>query len=730
MTYYYAHTKNEKGEWHYLNDHLNKVADYAKGFAKGFYKGQVAELAEFIGLLHDLGKVNPGFQDYLLTIDKGKPAETVPHAPWGGDFVYLIHGQNNAMHKIIGLPVAGHHSGLEEPGTLSARLIELDSIDKDRKMFTLMQNAIRDVMANRHMKTIRLPQNIDNLQWEFLIRMLFSVLIDADRLDTEGHFHHDKQYLRNKEKPTIKKMAKVFRQNQDEFLKKCQQDNPTFLNKIRKQIYDSCLMAATGKPGIYKLTVPTGGGKTRSVLGFALEHALTNEQKTIVFALPYTSIIDQTAQIYREIFGKNAVLEHHSQVQYGDDEMQDPGILRLKLAEENWDVPLIVTTTVQLLESLFSNSPSRCRKIHNLAQSVIILDEAQSLPLELFKPTLQVLRDLVDNYGTTVVLSTATQPALRGDYLTELTDIEICEIVPEYEKYYKELIRVHYKRLPGQVSMDDLAEEIFQYKQVMVIMNTRKQALQLVKKLNGKDCIHLSTLLCGIHRQDLLKDVRRRLKNGEPVRLISTQVVEAGVDLDFPVVYRALGPLDRIVQAAGRCNREGRPEKGKVTIFELIEEAPLRGPYAAGIETAKLVLAEYEDPEILNDPGIFEEYYSRLYYTLGNDLDKYNIQLMRERLNYPKTAQEYRLIKDNTVPVVVKYGNYKKSVGEWLKQPCRDSWRRLQPYLVNIYEWELRVLINYGLLRELTKGLYMWEGVYDPLTGINEVELDPADLIV
>lgn len=720
---FYAHTTNEKGEWHLLADHLNCVANLTKSFASKYYEGQVAQLAELMGLLHDLGKVNPGFQEYLRAVEKGKKHAKVPHSPWGCLFIYIIQS-DLTMRKLLGMPVAGHHSGLDEPGNLS---VKLTKYIQDKEMINLMISFFNKIMKDRMISTVKL-QNMNALQVELLVRMLFSAMIDADRLDTENHMNPDKANLRlNKTK--LKQLAEIFQDKQNEFMKNNLTEKPTNVNLIRKQIYEKCLAQALNKPGLFRLTVPTGGGKTRSALAFALEHAVSNDQQRIIFALPYTSIIDQTAQTYREIFGDYEVLEHHSQLQVKDDEDQNKEFLGLRLAEENWDMPVIVTTTVQLLESLFSDNPSKCRKLHNLSQSIIIFDEAQTLPIELLKPTFQVLRDLIENYGSTVVLSTATQPALQGNFLQEFSEMVIKEIVPDYQSNFKELIRVRYSRKQEPLSIDELAIEISKYSQVLVIMNTRKQALNLVKALKCEGCMHLSTLLCGKHRREILDEVKKRLKQGLPIRLISTQVVEAGVDLDFPVVYRILGPLDRIAQAAGRCNREGNLDYGKVTIFELTEEQSPQGSYKAGLETAKLILAENDSPDILNNPSIFEEYFSRLYNKMGNNLDKYEVQKSRNKLNYPNTAEKYRLINDNTVTVVVKYDDYKQQLNQWLSFPGRDTWRTLQPYLVNVYELESRTLISDGLITKLTDELYIWEGVYDKIMGISAVS-DPADYIV
>lgn len=722
---YYAHTQNDQGNKHSLEEHLLSVAAMASKFSKDFYHGQFERIAWLIGLLHDIGKVNPLFQKYLQDIEMGVPCRKTIHAPWSALFAHRTNTQTE-MRIILGLPIAGHHSGLDEYGISSAKIAALGNDDEMlQRMFSLVQR----LLIGHNDLLCKLPE-LDSLRTELLIRMLFSALIDADRLDTEAHMSPKKS--KNRERTaSIGELVVKFNANQQDFMAKYQTQEITNVNQHRMQIYHACIENARGKPGLYRLTVPTGGGKTRNGLAFALEHAWSNNQQRIIFALPYTSIIDQTVDEYRGIFGHEAVLEHHSALVLSDDEEQNESRMRLRLAEENWDVPLIVTTNVQILESLFSNNPSRCRKIHRLANSVIVFDEAQTIPTELLKPTFQAIRDLIENYGTTVILSTATQPALGGDYLGMFHGIDIKEIVPNYKEHYESLKRTKYKYLAEALSIEKLANTLSQHQQVLVILNTRKDAVKLMDTMKDKESLHLSTLLCAAHRREILTEVRKRLDSKLPIRLISTQVIEAGVDIDFPAVYRCLGPLDRIVQAGGRCNREGgMSEPGLVTIFQLLEGASPGGHYKAGIELARLILTEYPTADILNQPFIFDEYFTRLYKTLGSEIDKYDIQSERSKLNYPVVANKYRLIKDNAVPVIVKYGDYNKAMIRWENYPGRDSWRGLQPFIVNISEWESRDFIRNGLMTIVTEGLYMWEGVYDEKTGISGAHIDPADLIV
>jgi CRISPR-associated endonuclease/helicase Cas3 len=407
----------------------------------------------------------------------------------------------------------------------------------------------------------------------------------------------------------------------------------------------------------------------------------------------------------------------------------------LRLACENWDAPVIVTTTVQLFESLFSNRPGACRKLHNIARSVVILDEAQTLPLRLLAPILDMLQQLADHYGTSVVLSTATQPAFQtNQYLEGLREVH--EIVPEAERYFALLKRVDYglPALRERWSWERAAGEMRRADTCMAVVNTKGDALSLLDALGDETALHLSTLLCGAHRRDVLGEVKRRLEAGEPCRLVSTQVVEAGVDVDFPMVLRAVGPLDSIVQAAGRCNREGRMPTGRVVIFEP-DNGHLPGcAYRTATETARAIL---KSPAAdLHDPSLYRQYFERLYGAVN--LDAEGIQERRERFDYPEVAKRFRLIEDETVPVVVRYAPRGRDVSEvtaLLEEVrlstgiARQVLRRLQPYMVNLHS---RLIAGYqakGLVSEIAPGLWEWRGDYDPVRGVGTDGIAPEGLV-
>lgn len=736
----YAHTpsKNEPHRWHMLKDHIIETAKTTRAFAKHFGS---ANTGFTLGIFHDLGKLNPLFQDYLQTCAEGKKGESVPHSVCGASYLWKMLLRHNSGDASMAICALGHHGGLPSHADTATKGGKLDQWWNDAQNQQLKKE-MRKVLQDL---SVREPESlpIDNLRCELRIRMLFSALVDADYLDTEKHFNQQQADKRGQWTRPVD-LWPIFRADQ---LRTMWRGRGSYINRIRRQIYFSCIQASKQPPGVFRLTVPTGGGKTRSGLGFALSHAAAHRQhgfSRVIIALPYTSIIDQNARVYREIFGDHFVLEHHSQVELPENDRQDEAYFRQRLAAENWDFPLIVTTTVQLFESLFSNKPSRCRKLHNIARSIIILDEVQTLPPELLEPTMDVLRALIDEYGVTLVFSTATQPAFdETPYLESFKGLSIREIVPKFESHFRALERVEYQPVRLYDGLSELAEELAkpENSQVLVIFNTRKHALALhaeLQNLRAEGMYHLSTLLCGAHRKRILKEINEQLADGKqpPVRLISTQVVEAGVDLDFPIVYRVIGPLDRIVQAAGRCDREGKRtakgQKGKVVIFDFPDNASPPGAYKTGLEEAKTLLDPSRNPpERLHDPKLYTEYFQMLFRDVYN-LDKKNIQPDRHDLNYPEVADKYKLIED-TMPVVIpSYDNNEgeRRLQEHLKKPSRETWRRLMPYVVNLSYRDLHREDIKECIEAVSPGLFRWIGGYDAKShrGIQDIVRDPADL--
>ncbi len=714
----YAHSENSKGEKHPLKQHLQEVAKLASKFADSF---QSASLGYVAGLIHDLGKFNADFQEYLL----GKRSAKLDHSTAGA-----VLAAQKKYWEGLSFVVIGHHGGLPTPSDVKQRLQEKGCDPRIREIC-----AKADQLLSLPEPPSPPPLN-SPLEAELFLRMLFSALVDADFMDTERHFDPERAASRRKSSDLFA-LSKRLREDQERKFAHC---DPTPVNRIRHEIYKACLAASSASPGIFRLTVPTGSGKTRSSLAFALEHAICWRKNRVVVALPYTSIIDQTAQIYREIFGAENVLEHHSAVMPSESEENFLQEEWARLASENWDAPIIVTTTVQLFESLLNNKPSACRKLHNLAHSVIILDEVQTLPTSMLGPILEVLQQLVDRYGVTLVLCTATQPALadaQSPYLKGLRGV-IREIVPEPPRYFHTLKRVTYETIREPWAWERVAKEMQHVPQCLAVLNTKADALALLDVLDDPEAYHLSTLLCMAHRREVIAVIRERLAKGKSCRVVATQVVEAGVDLDFPFVLRAIAPLDRIVQAAGRCNREGRlpPEQARFVIFRPKTGKTPQKAYRSGTEiTDSLLKTAIVD---LQAPDVIEAYFRQLYQVVNTD--EKNINELRKQLNFPEVAARFRLIEDDTVPLVVRWPRSASPVEGLLdKLQARSGMkggesrlvvRRLQPYLVNVRRWVLDGYQRQGLVRELPLGLWEWLGDYHETRGLCDKAIDPELLVI
>lgn len=720
-----AHSINAQGKRHDLVEHLKSVAELAAAFASKF---GAKDLGYWAGLWHDVGKVHPDFQKYLrdCEADPEQHRRGPDHKRAGA----LLAAQR---YDFLAFLIAGHHGGLPSRTYLKTWL-------QDRAKLSPAQDALR--LIRQHLgeiepsQALSLPAHLTSpLEVEFFIRILFSALVDADFLDTEKHFDAEQSEQRGGSR-SLTELWNQFARNQQRL--SGQADDR--VNSIRHEVYEACVQAAGKRQGFYRLTVPTGGGKTRSGLAFALKHALTHGLDRVIVAIPYTSIIEQTVEVYRQIFGDGAVLEHHSSVatKGGNSDPVSLGDVWSRLTAENWDAPVIVTTTVQLFESLFNHKTTACRKLHNIARSVIVLDEVQTLPVGLLGPILDGLRQLVAHYCVSVVLCTATQPALdESPYLKGLPNVD--EIVPDPVRLFRELGgRVSYE-LPSRGetwTWNRVAEQMLEAEQVLTVVNTKNNALAVLEAMQDSEALHLSTLLCGAHRRQVLNEVRRRLGQTLPCRLVSTQVVEAGVDLDFPVVLRAIGPLDRIVQAAGRCNREGKLSVGRVVVFEPVDGKLPPGPYASATATSRNLLGK---PNFdFNTPATYRDYFLSLYQVVETDAKE--IQDLRETLDYPAVAERFRMIDDDTAPVVVRYRGMDgadSTVDRLISYVQHQDgkaprWllRQLQPYLVNV---RIRLLDSYqrdGLLQELVPGLWEWLGKYDLVRGITADNRNPEELVV
>jgi len=660
----FAHSiSDEPNEfWEPLSVHLKAVGEAAGGHAL-FFGGEC--LARIAGLLHDLGKRKPGFQAYLCG-ERGSE----PHSGEGARFAAENLG---SWGRLVAYCIAGHHAGLANGIAHSEKgkpATPLDARLKQAARLDLPAGITLPELAGVPAPLAGLPgDETANFRLHFFTRMLFSALVDADFLETEAFYDRVKGRARERGwSGTLNDLAAVLDAHLASF------GPPTSpINTLRAEILAHVRAQAARSPGLFRLTVPTGGGKTLTSLAFALDHARRHGLARVIYVIPYTSIVEQTAAVFREALkDDDAVLEHHSNFDWeGLDDPREGE--RLKLATQNWDRPVVVTTAVQFFESLYANRPARCRKLHRLAHSVIVLDEAQTLPLKLLRPCLAAVKELARGYGASVVFCTATQPALLrgsdGDGFPApegLAPEEACELAPDPPRLYDAFRRVKV-RDAGAIDDATLAEKLRAEDQVLAIVNSTKHARALFALLEGTGgARHLSTRMTANHRRAVLADIRKRLVEGAPVRLVSTSLIEAGVDVDFPQVWRELAGIDSIAQAAGRCNREGRREGAETFVFRTTEE--FRPP--ADIEQFARIAGEVmENHDDLLSPDAVRAYFQRLFWDRGSDqLDAAEVGRHRGilralsesgRLDFPfaDIAAAFRVIEGG-VPLVVTRGDW------------------------------------------------------------------------
>jgi CRISPR-associated endonuclease/helicase Cas3 len=715
---YIAHTSNPLGKRQDLLEHLRNVADTAAQYCTSF---ECVQFARYAGLLHDIGKYDPAFQQYLLNAERNptKRLKGPDHKGAGTVVAY-----QTDMEGLLAFLISGHHGGLPSLSALKSIIREHLTRQATQDAIVTAKNTIPELQA---LPKQFVPAHIrSELEKEFLARMVFSALVDADFLDTEQHFNAGRRL----ERDNVWTLRELWLQFATWYHQKFATISPSTLNTIRAEVYRHCLSAAKQTPGFFRLTVPTGGGKTLASLAFALQHAQKYGHKRIIYAIPHTSIIDQAAGVFRAIFAdEQALIEHHSDITPQDPEHPTGADIRRRLVAENWDAPLILTTTVQLFESLLGCTTGKCRKLHNIAESIIVLDEVQMLPVHLLTTILDVLRQLVTHYHVSILLCTATQPDFEPRQQFEgLPDIR--EIVPAPERYFASLKRVEYQ-LPvaGETrTWEQIGQRVQTEPQILVIVNTRRDAEELLDILTPDEAIdgepdpalfHLSTRLCGMHRRSVLEEVRRRLKAGEPCRLIATQVIEAGVDVDFPLVMRAIGPLDRIVQAAGRANREGNmSHPGSVVVFVPEKGHLPKGSYTLGTDITRGLVRNGQID--LHDPKHYQAYF-REYYNYPNH-DPKDIEETRKRFDYPLVAEKFRMVENDTTSVIVKYADTIDSMDHITKtitalrtssNPHRTHLRTLQPYTVGLLSHEFKKAQQQGLVQEVVLGVWEWLGVYD-----------------
>lgn len=653
-----------------LIEHLRGVSELAGHFADAFGEGEMGKL---VGLYHDVGKYSQEFQDYI----RAGGGQKVDHSSAG---MQELMAERKKELIAAAFCVAGHHGGLPDGGT------KVDAPDSGTLMGRCKKK-LCDYSAYREewraptfeLSFLQKAAQTSKFSFMFYTRMLFSCLVDADFLDTE-------KFMRGETERGAFASVETLREKLDAHIKQNYMNPVSEINKWRTKILRECIAAGDERDdSLQSLTVPTGGGKTISSLAFALHHAVKRGKRRIIYVIPYTSIIEQTAAIFRDILGEANVVEHHIQAEYDD---TNETMNRKRLATENWDAPIIVTTNVQFFESLFANRTSRCRKLHNIAGSVIIFDEAQMIPVDFLHPCMKAVNELTEKYYCTALLCTATQPSL--DNILKRKIREICSDIPGDYAFFR---RVHILLLREKVSQEDLAERLMREHQVLCIVNTKREARDLFEKLPGEGNWHLSTNLYPEHRKRQLDAIRKALKNGELCRVVATSLIEAGVDVDFPCVYRQLGGLDSIIQAAGRCNREGkRPQMDSaVYVFEF-EEAIKNTSIAQNRSIAEIVYQDDKYAADLGSPDAIQRYFSLLHDVKesGNvsGLDAHGILSCVEEENFPfaEIAKRFVLIEDSTRPVLIPKEEKAAEIADALRSGyvSRTILRQAGKYCVNV----------------------------------------------
>lgn len=772
----YAHSKgDDQTQWQPLHEHLENVAELCSAFAEVFGYGQWGRA---LGLLHDAGKACDCFQNGRLF---NKPNVHVDHAALGAKRALELYGGRGDeldqtysqayMGELIAYAILGHHRGMKNSLDIEERIKKLDKSSYSNNTAenylsykTLLEDYsatnppnredLESILLSRLMRTLEGKAN-DTFRQHLVFssqaftRMLFSCLVDADWLDTEHFVHPEKAEIRKYSYDSIPTLLDKLETHLNAIKKGAK---VTAVNKARATVLDDCRKGANMAPGLFTLTVPTGGGKTLSSMEFALRHAAINNLQRIIYAIPFTSIVEQSAQTFLNIFGDQNVLEHHSN--YDFEKAAEERREYERLAVQNWDAPIVVTTNVKLLESLFSNKPGKCRKLHNVANSVIVLDEAQVIPIELMKPTLAALEELTLDFGASVVLCTATQPAVEDEWPFGSHPHELCGAHEElFAKAFDN--RVRYK-IVGEIPEAKLAEELAMSRQSLCVVGKKAEALALYRDMvscardsgvidedvspANAGFFHLSAHMVPAHRSQMIDSIQGRLTAGERCVVVSTQLIEAGVDVDFPVVWRELAGLDSVIQAAGRCNRNGRCVDGEgnripgdVFVFEFAErEGVFRRPDSQNflgktrsiawelinkkgrnIDSESIALyfkncyqsANLDKKCILENGsqgqrGLYEEMSSRNHLMPNKNLLSRYMDYLYDFETYART---YKVIEDSGEPIFVPW----KAEGQKRLMRLREFEARkeeaslicdLQSYSVSVYPQLVRSLERDGLI--------------------------------
>ena len=688
---YIAHLRSETDKKEQpLYEHIKNVAELSKKFSECLI---LSDYAEIIGMLHDIGKYSNRFQQRINGNDKIK----VDHSTCGAQEAFKM--------KLLmaAFCIAGHHGGIPNIG------VRTDSENDPTLTGRLKRNTedysawINEVDRSKF-KPIAEPFTKNRIPYTFILRFLFSCLVDADYLDTENFMSNgavlrdsgeDLTYLLNLLNKHIEKWQ-----------------NPSGkLNILRTQMLNECIdVGKNCNEKLFTLTVPTGGGKTISSMAFALNYAVKHSKKRIIYVIPYTSIIEQNAEVFRKIFGMNNVLENHSNVDF--DSLDNETKIQMMLAAENWNSPIVVTTAVQFFESMFSNKPSKCRKIHNIADSVVIFDEAQMLPLDYLLPCATAIRQLAENYNSAVVLCTATQPNFQSILnLTEKTNkLQLTEICKSAEKMADDFRRVNFK-YEGKLEDDEIALELKQCKQVLCIVNKKAHAQKIYSMLGESDeNFHLSTYMYPAHRQQVLDEIRKRLDENKPCRVVSTSLVEAGVDIDFPTVYRAISGIDSILQAGGRCNRENKRNSAE-SVVHIFNTDEVLSYQQTNTNAAMAVIKKYGDKIYL--PEAIKMYFDDLYYYRDIDkthkvFDKKDIINGITNLEFETVSQRFKMIENDTKALYICTDENKEEINQLRNgNYTKELFRSLQKYVVNLYERDFNKLNEVCAIEYVDNSFYI-----------------------
>ena len=714
---FYAHSENSQHEKHELKEHLLSTAKLARSFSPS---KQLEQLFYTAGLLHDIGKFQDGFQKYL---EYGKPK--TPHASIGA---YIA---RKLIKQYLPLPFAikGHHAGMPDKSEIQGIISEYDEYeDTVKNVCDRFLKDFPEFHSAYDNSSSKLSKN-DRLNEECITRFLFSALTDADWLDTEHHFNLEKSDAR----PTIELHYDFLLNALEKEFTQLRVEGK--INRLRTKARIEAASHFTESPGFFSLQLPTGLGKTLTSMYWALLHARENKLKRIIIVLPYINIIDQTALILKRVFGEEVVLEHHSGAieddeQYSNEVIGKGQTTSRQLACENWQVPIVITTAVQFFESLFSNRPFKCRKNHSIADSVVIFDEIQTLPKHLAEPTIVMLKNMALLARVSFLFCTATMPAFRKR--DKFDGIETTtSLIKNPKKYFDATQRVSYKLIKKlkPITVDEVIENLLKVTtSYLVIVNTKAIAKEIYNRVKEghihQRYYHLSTAMCPHHRKKIINEIVANLdsRNNRKIGVISTQLVEAGVDFDFPCVYRAIAPLDAIIQAAGRCNRNGKMKKGKVVLFDLFNHGMPDTTYRSCADFAKGIIKD--NPEVLHKAKSFERYYEQVIDLFINP-DRFGITEERKGFNFKTVEGQYQIIeKGRTVPLFI--ANYSTDSRALLKDSIeyfdrmgfilKEQHRALQQSQLQVYHNFLHKYENHIETHE--SGMRIWHGKYDLELGI------------